>query len=267
MLQERMKKEEGLTMALPSVQQKEAAPEDQFSPGLLGVESRGLNCAKSLLISILAGRRGGVAQSEPVLTLFYHLPQSHLSPCALSMLLRHFPSCCSKRPKFWLPNANRNRAQDSVGAQQRLCHTKEAEAHMAPCVNRRIEVLCILPKSEICDVLHSSHSNLKEWWNYSLLLLFLRLFWCHSNCWCWIFNHLTFTDPNLLMFWQFSFVSHPFITPGVRHSRGSVGKKASQYASRAHRSAEWKTRKNMQITMFDSLLLTHKPEWTQPETP
>lgn len=86
---------------------------------------------------------------------------------------------------------------------------------MGPCVNRRTEVLCILTKSGIYGVLHSPHNNLKEWWNYSLALLFLKLFWCHSNCLCLIFNHLPFTGPNLLMFWKLSFISHPFITQGV----------------------------------------------------
>lgn len=100
LLQERMKTDEGLTTALPSVQQREAAPEDQFSPGILGVESRELNCAKVLIISISAGRGGGVSKSVPILALFSHLSQPRLSPRALSMLLRYVPSCCSNRQRF-----------------------------------------------------------------------------------------------------------------------------------------------------------------------
>lgn len=124
---------------------------------------------------------------------------------------------------------------------------------------------CTLTKSEIFDILHTSDSNLKDWWNNWLLLLFLRLFRCHSNYLSWIFNHLAIIYPNLLMFWQLSFLSHPFITQGLRQTRESVGKEVSQHAFRAHRNAEWNRMKSMQINMFDSLLLTCKPEWIQPE--
>lgn len=161
------------------------------------------------------------------------------------MLLRQVfvPFCCSNREKSGAQKQTENVLRTLVRAQSRLYHAREAEGHTAPCANRWLELPCSLTKSEGFDILHTSDSKLKEWWNSWLLLLFLRLFRCCSNCLCWIFNHLAITDPNLLMFWQLSFISHPFITQGVRQTRESVGKKVSQHTLRAHRNAEWKRRK------------------------
>lgn len=121
---------------------------------------------------------------------------------------------------------------------------------------------CTLTKSEGFDILQTSGSNLKKWWNSWLLLLFLRLFRCRSNCLCWIFNHLSITDPNLLMFWQLSFIYHPFITQGRQEKEWENSQSA---CIKSPQKAEWKRRKNMQKSMFDSLLLTCKTEWKQPE--
>lgn len=178
-------------------------------------------CQISAYFNFCWQRRGGswiCAHPHPVLP---PLPVPSLTLCPLQAA-ETFSLLLQQQTKFWPPNANRNHAQDSVRAQQRLCHTRETEAHMGPGVNRRIKVLCIPTKSEIYDVLHSPHSNLKEWWKYSFPLLFLKLFWCHSNCLCWLFNHLTSTDARLLMFWQLSLISHPFITQGVGKKSQSV---------------------------------------------
>lgn len=70
-----------------------------FPQGFLELKA-GSSTMPKLIISIPAGRGGGVSKSVPILALFSHLSQPRLSPCALSMPLRYVPSCCSNRQHF-----------------------------------------------------------------------------------------------------------------------------------------------------------------------
>lgn len=124
----------------PQSSKRKQLQKSLFPKGFLVLKA-GSSTLSNLRYFSVCWQRTGSSSSVPILTcsLPPPVPSHTLGPLhaveTFSLLLQQ---------QFWPPNANRNQAQDSVRAQQRLCHTRETGEPMGPWVNRRIEVLCIL---------------------------------------------------------------------------------------------------------------------------